>query len=361
VLARAVGYDRLNGHILWEWASSDPFCILVLTRALLAFGLRSPNALNIWLEAGLSGSSVPSDFKHLQDAVLTAVLEVASPDIVFKIGADLGNEVPIQDRNSTLSLHRVLLAAAVADCGFIDVLLGQMAASITGREGMGVPAVPHHPCTPPRPLAVTAFLAALVPPPAEGLPTSLSEFTDALHVELRRVQPELWPLLSGSLDALPEAAQLRGAYTRSFLRDCAALAYAAPPDPTTCWDFLRRCLSDQSSSVSLEIRSNARALAALVAFAANSGFAPQDDHLAAVLVASPEALKSQITHRIDIWDGPVRAEHLQLWLTLTRTSTQEPLDDEEDEFFAVARRAARQASAAALDEGPPRANGECTT
>lgn len=348
VLARAVGYERLTGHILWEWASTDPFCVLVMTRSLLAFGLKSPNVLHIWLESGLNGQSVPSDFRELQEAILTALLEVASPDIVFRAGPQAGNEISIEDRNQTLSLHRVLLAAAVADCGFVDVLLGQLGHSIAVAAGTAVSAVPRHPSTPPRPLAIIAFLAALVPPPVEGLPISLNEFTTVLHSELQSRQSELWPLLSGSLDALPADSQLRGAYARSFLRDCAALAYAAPPDSTTCWDFFRRCLSDQSSAVSSELRSNARALASLVVLAANAAFVPQDDHLSAVLLAAPEKLKAQVAYRIGVWDGPARGEMLLPWMAVFATTVQEPPDDdEEEEFFAVARRAAREASAAA--------------
>jgi len=352
VLARAVGYDRMNGKILWEWASGDPFCILVLTRALLAFGLHSAHARDIWLEAGFSASMMPEDIKDLQDVILNAVLEAASPDIVFQANSsEFSNNIGIAERNETLSLHRALLAVAVADCGFTDILIARLADCLTSSLADALHLGGSVVQGPPKALAIVAFFAALVPPPVDSLPTSLREFTDAFAVQLAHRSDQLWPLLANAVDAVPMASPLRGAYARSLLKDCAAIAYAAPPEAASCWDFHRRCLSEQSSQLAAEVRVSPKALAALVVLSANASFPPGGDHPAGtILTGIDDSKRAEVVTRLALWQGPLRAEHLTPWVSLMGTIEQAPVPDEEDDFFELSRREARAAAAAA---GPP--------
>lgn len=348
VLARAVGYDCFNGIVLWEWASGDPFCILVLTKGLLSFGLSSASAQDIWLQAGLNGAIMPEDIAALQDVVFDAVLQLAAPDIVFQQGGEMSNNVGIADRNESLSLHRALLAVAIADTGFVDVIVSCLESSLTSDRT---------PRNAPRPLAVVAFLAALVQRPVESLPPSLGGFVDALAYQLS-LRAELWPLLLRSFDAVVVSARsdLRGAYIRSLIKDLAILAYAIPPEPNTCWEFFRICLSEQSSNISVDVRSSAKTLASLVVFAANSSFQPGNDHLAGTLLTGiADGKRAEVASALGNWRAPVRAEHLAPWTTLLgSTELQEALaSDDDDDFFEVSRREARAAAHARMLSGPP--------
>jgi len=351
VLGRAVGYDCFNGVILWEWASGDPFCILVLTKGLLSFGLSSANALDIWLQAGLSGAMMPEDIAELQNVVIDAVLQLAAPDIVFQQGGEMSNIVGIADRNESLSLHRALLAVAVADTGFVDVIMARLESSLTTDTAQ------RHA---PRPLAVAAFLAALVQPPVDSLPPSLRGFTDALAYQLS-LRAELWPLLLRSFDAIAvlSGSDMRGVYVRSLLKDSASLAYAVPPDANTCWELFRICLSEQSSAISADIRCSTKALASLVVFAANSSFQPGNDHLAGTLLTGiADAKRVEVATAVGNWRAPIRADNLAPWTTLLGSTDLQQVyevlpSDEEDDFFEVSRREARAAATARMLSGPP--------
>lgn len=348
VLGRAVGYDCLNGVILWEWASGDPFCILVLTKGLLSFGLLAANAIDIWVQAGLSFPLMPEDTSELQDVVIDAVLQLAAPDIVFQEGGEMSNLVGIADRNESLSLHRALLAVAVADTGFINVLIAHLETSLTNVAA---------PRRAPRPLAVAAFLAALVQPPVDSLPPSLQGFTDALAHQLS-LRTELWPLLLRSFDviAVSSASDLKGVYVRSLLKECAILAYALPPDASTCWELFRICLSEQSSTTSVDIRCSTKALASLVVFAANSSFQPGDDHLSGTLLTGiTDTKRVEVATALGTWRAPMRVDKIAPWTTLlgpTDLQQVQPSDDEDD-FFEVSRREARAAATARMLAGPP--------
>lgn len=305
VFARAVGYERLDGRALWEWASGDPFCILVLTKGLLAFGHGNKGAMSIWVGAGLSRSGMPRDFRELQDCIMGAVLELTAPDVIFGEEAH-GNDVDMAERAEALSVHRTLMAAAVADCGFVDVLIACLESPSSSVEGA---------CHAPRSFAVAAFLRALVATPVDSLPASFTDFPEALVQRLKGVD-NLWELLGKAVEQVPAEERLRSSDLRIFVKDCAGLAFAIPPDGLSCLKFLQSCLPEQCFNVSVDVRSNARALAALVAFAANSALEPGFDVLQALIKSASSELREATVPLLQRWDGPLRRRYVAAWNVL---------------------------------------------
>lgn len=347
VLVRAVGCKQFHGRYLWEWANGDPFAIFVIAKGLLA-GQPPPTAY-------LSASSAPEDspapwpgdWVELREAVWGALLELPAPDIVFQPNAQTQSleDADIVERHEALWLHRSLLAVAAADCGLLDVLLPHMEHSLN----MPAPINGHRPA---RPLAAASFLAALVQPPMESLPSGLHEFTAAFVRQLELHASRLWHLLGRALEVplTVENRDKRLAHLRSLLRDCASLAFAAPPSAAAAHDFLHKALSEQSSDVSLEVRGELKALAALVVFAANAGLVPGEDHLTNALLGLSAPARAEVGGRASQWRGLVRVVEQSPWQDLLGSRDGLGIaaeDEEDDDFFTMMRREMRAAKSQA--------------
>lgn len=255
----------------------------------------------------------------------------------------------IVERQQALWLHRSLLAVAAADCGLVDVLVPRLETSL---ETLAVPQQDlQGSCQPPQALAVVAFLSALLQPPLNSLPSSLHEFTIALVQHLTRRSGQLWVLLGRTLDRIghmDEAASQKRAYIRSLLRDCAVVSFASPPDESSCWDFLRSALSEQSSNVSGQVRTDPAALAALVVLAANAGLRQGDNHLSEAVSEAPPEIRKQLWRRLFAWRDPVRNQaDLTSWTEVLESGVSgesDCIDDEDadDDFFALSRKQIRE-------------------
>lgn len=317
ILVRSVGLHRFCGQHLWEWTSNDHCCTCLLAKIML------------WADP-CSSLKVPTDMSQMQEAVLSAVLELASPDIVFSPSESCMDQgsVDISARAEALSLHRMLLAAAVADTGLVDILIACLRKSSKSeylkREE-------------PTALAIVAFFAALLQPPAETLPGALQGYRDALQAQLVCHSEELWLLLGNTSNSIPPSLSGYKQFVRVLLQNCAQLAYTIPLDHIGCSVFLRRCLSDQTSKIAEITCRDSRALAALMVLAANSGFTPRSDHLSGSLsLAAPET-KAKIAGCLTRWNYCCQREALVPWLEVLNAATQSLSDEEEDDFFELSR------------------------
>lgn len=303
ILARAVGYERLNGRLLWEWANSDPFCIFVLVRGLLAVGKTSMLALDGGLNFGIDTGTMPLDLHALQDVILSSVLDLSSPIVVFLDRDPQDGNVAIAERNTELSFHRSLLAAAAAECGLVDVLIAHLWSAMGGSRTRPGPAAQWS-------LLVASFLASLASPPDQDF-ASLREGRNLFIHQLQQRSAQLWLILGALLETVPLVPE-RGFSWRGFLCDCATLAFVAPP-ANRCRDLIRCGLVTSSLEIQIAIGSDGQALAALMVCAANGGLIPGGDPLAEHLATISAEVSSQISRHLGRWRGPVRADALQPW------------------------------------------------
>eukprot|EP00927_Polykrikos_kofoidii_P049735 TRINITY_DN43753_c0_g1_i1.p1 TRINITY_DN43753_c0_g1~~TRINITY_DN43753_c0_g1_i1.p1 ORF type:complete len:599 (+),score=101.99 TRINITY_DN43753_c0_g1_i1:47-1843(+) len=284
LVARAVGYRQFSSKSLWEFASEDGLCALVFVKGALCFrqGDWDPQTT----------CHAPEDLPDLRDTVMGAALGLTGQDIAFSTCDNGGNNIDISSRNEWLALHRATLAAAAGESGILDCLL-----AYPWLDGlMGADRLP----------ALVSFLNCLmdsvnIPRWSQFLVT-LGEQVDALRERLASRQAELWNVLA------PLAVPKRG-----FLRDCASLAFVAPPSSEQCGALLSSCLSSGAGDLEAVI-SDSEALAALVVFASNSGFSPGNDVLSAVLSHLEYPARAHVVGRLHSWRGPSRVELLSVWM-----------------------------------------------
>jgi len=321
----------------------------LLSRGLLAWGKRDSLVAEIWLDAGLHAGVIPRDYPQVQVAVLRALLEVPSAETVFRPTSSHSGAVPIEERNQALAVHRALLAAAVADYGVVDILLAHASSPVLPGLEIEVP------------LAVVEFFASMLQA-SSLMPPGFVDYLQALQKQLQCRHAALWPFLAHFVDKLGQA----GASTvtvRTFLRSCAALAVAdvRPADPSSAWDFLRRCLSEQSSELADQVRNDPRNVASLIVFASCSGVAPGDTHLDTCIGSLPAEAHLQVKSSLGKWSVQAAAEPLlDAWTRLLVASsngcghagpapaTAADEDDVEDDESAFLRLQRQQAHANAL-------------
>lgn len=296
LVVRTVGYSQFTASLLWEFCSGDALCTLVFAKGALSFTQASSET---------SCVRVPRDILDLRNAVVGAVLGLTSQDIVFATCTDATQDenLDISVRNQTLFRHHALLAAVAADNGLLHCLLGFPWASV------GTP----------RLLSLASFLGALV--------ASIS-FSDS-DQEL-----ELWgqQVTESSVDLWRIFAPLAVA-RRGFLRNCAGLAYSAPPSVDAKGTLLLRCLSEQGPD---SLLSDICALAALVAFASNAGSIPESGEvLTEALSHISFEVRANLCATLRDWHGPVRDEVLASWIAYVNAPALEAAAEKgEDPWFS---------------------------
>ncbi|CAE8689000.1 unnamed protein product [Polarella glacialis] len=282
---RTTGHSNFASLSLWEFCSEDPLSALVFAKGALCFeqGERETSCVR-----------VPHDLPELRDAILGALLGLGSQDIVFlHDGVDAHQEanMDIAERNKILMRHHAILAAVAADNGLVDCLLAYPWAG-AGASRLS---------------AFSNFLAALVTSDAV---LDMAEAVAMLQQQVAERSTELWERIA------PHALSKRG-----FLRDCAELAFAAPPSAQALSALLQRCLKAGAEGLDAII-ADSSALAALVALSANAGSAPGSDQpLTGVIKDLDSQAKSQLFLRLQSWRGSLKPQALEPWLSLLGASS----------------------------------------
>lgn len=276
VRAAGQGPNSFTSTWLWEFASKDPFCAVVLVKGALSFR---------HAECKESLVHAPKDLANLQDRILAAVLGLVGPDVVF---GETSGDVDIKSQNEAVLCHCAGLASVMAECNFLDCLLACPWDAEDTRLS-----------------AFASFSAGLLTP--ASLP-SLERHVAGIKKQIQQHGDDIWSILSPL--AVP---------TRGFLKSCAVLAYAAPPPSEATALFLKASLLNDS------LLADSMAMASLVILAANAGCAPGKDTqcLKEVLEALPLEAKPAIAGRVQSWLGPVQTEALAPWMALLHTPAQD--------------------------------------
>lgn len=287
---RAAGHGQFTAPWLWEFASSDPFCAVILAKGSLCF-----------CEGTCEESPIqaPCDLPALKEAILRAVFGLSSPDVAFLDSAD-NSDVPIEMQNKHLARHRASLASVVADCALLDCLT-------VCPWGPDVSYLP----------AFASFLADLL---GSCTDPSTIPYGDTLMQQIRHCSKELWEILSETSHP-----------TRGFLEHCAALAYRSAPSPEKSAVLLQ---AGVQASVETDSHSHICHLASLIAFASNAGCIPADypSLVQVISNAAPDA-RQRVAGRLQCWRGcPLQTDMLSQWTALlgepvVEESVDSPLKD----------------------------------
>lgn len=276
IRAAGQGPNSFTSTWLWEFASKDSFCAVVLVKGALSFR---------FAECKESLVHVPKDLADLQDAILGAALGLVVPDVIF---GETSGDVDIKSQNETVMCHCAGLASVMSECNFLECLL----ACPWGAEDA-------------RLSAFAGFFAGLLTP--ASLP-SLEHHVAGMKKHIQQHGTDIWSILSPM--AVP---------TRGFLKSCAILAYAAPPPSQETALFLKASLLTDS------MLADSMAMASLVILAANAGRVPGEDtqSLKEAIEVLPAESKPAIVARVQSWLGPVQTDALQPWMALLHTPAQD--------------------------------------
>lgn len=292
LVARIVGYSGLTGNCLWEFASVSHDCVLY-AKAALCFHQDVGT-----LPGEASQLRVPCDLAAVRGAILNAVFGLIGADVAFLSCSNTEDaSISIQERNEILLNHHACLAAATAESGLLDCLLGNS----------WVECPTAHPGVPALASFLAAFSSATVHPDA-------GELVDGMMQQLRLRSSEVW-------DALASATSR----TNSFAMDCAALSYAMPPPAQARVAILNVYISETSTDELHKVIDPCN-LAALVAFVANSGCTPGDDSLTTALQGLGFEVRAGLTSRLQNWRGPVHTTALRPWIEYLNAPPHETFD-----------------------------------
>jgi len=261
-LGRLVGFQRLDGVVLWEWAHGDALWAFIAVTSVVAFSRTSEHTGRV---------EVPQDLQELLAVVVPASLSLHAPSIAFEAwrehSARLGDEVPIAERQAVLGLHRAQLASASVECCFPSVLIWQAS----------MPDAPS--CWS---VQLAAFLSALLRPTVKGIarvaelqagdvccedlhaPDVLAA-VDSFASHLQSLELPLWTLLVGRW----HGHQGNDRWGSIFIEHCAVLAQAVPPPAALQEEFVQAALVAHPGG------GQPAMLAALCAFLANGNIEPE--------------------------------------------------------------------------------------
>merc|ERR1719215_1169630 len=182
--------------------------------------------------------------------------------------------------------HHALLASVAVDIGLLDCLLGYpWSWDSTLTCSSRIP-------------AFAGFLSVLVA--SVGIP-EMAQDVLMWQRQIADRSSELWAVLA------PMARRKKG-----FLKDCAGLAYIAPPSVQAVTTLLQCCPAENVLSRS-HLPVGSHSLAGLLVFAANAGCTPDQDVLTNELSILDPVSLAQLVAILHGWNGPVRAEALDPW------------------------------------------------
>eukprot|EP00927_Polykrikos_kofoidii_P071374 TRINITY_DN67639_c0_g1_i1.p1 TRINITY_DN67639_c0_g1~~TRINITY_DN67639_c0_g1_i1.p1 ORF type:complete len:608 (-),score=93.88 TRINITY_DN67639_c0_g1_i1:57-1880(-) len=305
-LGRAVGYRRFSSAVLWEWASGDAVWAISLSKSVLSLppapALADVGALPVDV-------TTPLEVSTLQMSVLDSVLGLAAPAVPFSFGAsafESEGDVPIAERNSSLTRHRTELAVAAAQCRLPRMLVR----AVTRLNGDD------------KSRQIVQFLSNLLQPEVWRDPdwatthstqtdvASARQATDLLSSSLLRERDALWQLVTD----VP--TRYGGKLPVGFLRDCVVLAFYCPPSTASLNDLMKKCLA---STILVEGEDktaidDAQVLGQLCLVASNAGAGKE---MVPCLHSSFTSLnpygQEAVCDSWKTWMGPVRIDQLTLW------------------------------------------------
>jgi hypothetical protein len=316
-VGRIMGYEKLSADVLWDWGAKDALWVLVLAKGALALDGRIDNVargLGYSADAAsaLEGSdmwalAVPPDLAEMQLAVAKAVLGLASPTLAFGSEMDQSEDsggVAITQRAAQLAWHRAQLAMTIAE----SQLLGPLIAACSGLTSAERP-------------KIATFLALVLQPELGDEPEwadssfgsevfdSAREATTMLRLQLTWSAGELWALLASVAAA--------GPMPRTFLKDCAYLAFATLSDEPRSLANVLRILRHGVASPD----NTASTVAALCMLAANSRIAPagtslEDGGLSQLLQQLDLDQRIEALGYLKAWRGATRRSNVLMWLYL---------------------------------------------